>query len=374
MAEPVTAAALRHKPAPGAVDPDTKIPRAVIEAGKRAEELQRQSTGTAEPSVIATPETPQPETPPPETPPQEPPEQHEPEPQNGEPMDWERRFKGLQGRYDRDVRQTREQLNQMSESLNRLQHENATLRQPAPSATPTPPPSLLSEQEIADYGPEFVDVVRRVAREIATPLETEIVTLRNQLGYVQQETGNSFLNRMDETIGGIIKNWREINTHPRFVEWVKLPDVFSGAIRQTLMQEAWNAGDARRVAAFFQAFLAEEAAVDPQRANGQGRPASRMSITPTPSPVTAPQAAPSLALEDLAAPGRAHSAATPAEKPVYTSADIARFYTDVKLGRWRGREQQQAAIDADIMLAGREGRVIVDQRSVLPMNPNGAVR
>ena len=368
MAEPVTATVLRHKPPPGAVDPDTKIPQAVIDAGKRAEELQRVSNGTAEPSIVAPGE---------QEPPQEqhepPQEQHEPPPQPGDQNGWERRFKGLQQAYDRDVRQTREHLNQMSEQLNRLQQENATLRQPTPSAA-APPQSLLSEQEVADYGPEFVDVVRRVAREVSTPLESEIVSLRNQLGYVQQETGNSFLNRMDETIGAQIKNWREINQHPQFIEWVKLPDVFSGAIRQSLMQEAWNAGDARRVAAFFQAFLAEVAAVDPQRANGQSRPAPRMSITPTPSPVTSPQAAPSLALEDLAAPGRAHSAATPAEKPVYSSADITRFYTDVKLGRWRGREQQQAAIDADIMLAQREGRILVDQRSVLPMSPNGFAR
>lgn len=370
MAEPVTANALRHKPPAGAVDPDTKIPQAVVEAGKRAEELQRASTGTAEPSVVATPETP-PQEPPQEPPPQEPPQ--EPEPQPGDQNGWERRFKGLQARYDRDVRQTRDQLGQMSDQLNRLQQENSTLRQPPPSMA-TPPPSLLSEQEVADYGPEFVDVVRRVAREVATPLESEIVSLRNQLGYVQQETGNSFLSRMDETIGGMVRNWRDINTNPQFIEWVKLPDVFSGAIRQSLMQEAWNAGDARRVAAFFQAFLAEVAAVDPQRANGQHRPGSRMVVTPTQSPVAPPASTPSLALEDLAAPGRAHSAATPAEKPVYTSADITRFYTDVKLGRWRGREQQQAAIDADIMQAQREGRIIVDQRSVLPMNPNGAVR
>lgn len=380
MAEPVTANQIRHKMPVGAVDPDVKVPQAVIDQGKRAEEIQRQITGQAEPSVVATPPNDGDQFPDPNKalvqPPAEPPpgSEPEPEPEPQAPTDvasWERRFKGLQGRYDRDVRQVRGNIEQMSDQITRLQQENETLRR-TPIA-PTPVQSLLTEQEVQDYGPEFVDVVRRVAREVATPLETEITNLRSQLGYVQQETGNSFLNRMDDTIAAEVKNWRQINVHPRFVEWTKLPDVFSGVIRQELMQRAWNAGDAQRVIAFFQAFLAEEAAVDPQRANGQRRPASRMVVTPTPSPVTPPNGAtPQLALEDLAAPGRAHSAATPAEKPVYTSADITRFYNDVKLGRWRGREQQQAAIDADIMLAQREGRIIVDQRSVLP--PSGFTR
>jgi hypothetical protein len=383
MAQPVTVEALRARPVVGAVDSSVKIPQAVIDAGKRAEDIQRQLAGTAEPpaqspdgsETDADPSA-QPQVP---RSTRDEPAAGEPaagEPAAGDPANWERRFKGLQGRYDHDVRQVKDQLGQMSDQIQRLHSENASLRAArTPPAEPPPTQSLLSEQEIADYGPEFIDVARRVAREVAAPLHAEILNLRSQLGHVQQETGNSFLTRMDDQVGSQVKNWRELNVDPRFVEWTKLPDVFSGAIRQQLMQDAWNAGDARRVAAFFQAFLAEEAAVDPQRANGRPRPASRMTVTPTPSPVTAPQSAPRLALEDLAAPGRAHSASgAPAEKPVYTSADITRFYTDVKLGRWRGNEQQQAAIDADIMLAQREGRIVVDQRTAQPLTSNGAIR
>jgi hypothetical protein len=74
-------------------------------------------------------------------------------------------------------------------------------------------------------------------------------------------------------------------------------------------------------------------------------------------------------LANLASPGRAHSAGgSPAEKPVYTTAEITKFYTDVASGKWRGREQHQAAIDADIILAQREGRIIVNQRTQLPVD------
>ena len=34
-----------------------------------------------------------------------------------------------------------------------------------------------------------------------------------------------------------------LNQYQPFIEWVMLPDAYSGAIRQRLMQEAWDAGD-----------------------------------------------------------------------------------------------------------------------------------
>jgi hypothetical protein len=122
------------------------------------------------------------------------------------------------------------------------------------------------------------------------------------------------------------------------------------------------------VIAFFQAFLAEEAALHPPGGNGQVRTVPRTvvgdtSILPPPAAPTAP----TLDLATLASPGRAHSAGgAPAEKPVYTTAEITRFYTDVASGKWRGREQQQAAIDADIILAQRENRIIINPRTQLP--------
>jgi len=389
MALPTTADQIRAKAPADGIDPNVKIPRNITAQGERAEAIQRAITG--QPTADSNPPSPSGDLPrgapvdapgqpqeDPSTPQSEIPPAVGGEAEAAQPQDWERRFKGLQGRYDSDVRKVRESVNQMSDQIRQLQQENASLRMAAPSPVPpegTPPvETLLTPQEIEDYGQEFVDVSRRIAREVAAPLEAEIRNLRAGLGSVQQETGNSFMTRMDQSLGQLVgPQWQQLNRDERFVAWTKLPDVFSGAIRGSLMQEAWNAGDARRVAAFFQAYLAEEAAVDPQRANGQARPPQ---FNRTVSPVTPPtEQAPQLALEDLAAPGRAHSAGSnPAEKPVYTSADLTRFWTDVAHGKWRGREQQQAAVEADIMQAQKEGRIIVDQRSILPFDPRAPQR
>ena len=194
----------------------------------------------------------------------------------------------------------------------------------------------------------------------------EVQHLRDQLGQVQSETANAFMTRMNATIGGMVPNWQEVNRHPAFIQWVGLPEVYSGVIRQQLMQEAWNNGDAQRVAAFFRAFLAEEAAVDPRRAGVGAQPYRPAAFTPPATPVHRPT------LEQFAAPGRAQSGApAPTDKPVYTAQDITRFYTECSAGKWRTREAERAAIDADIIQAQHEGRIIPDQRSIRPMDWNG---
>jgi hypothetical protein len=379
MALPTSTAEIRNKQVPqGAVDPNVKIPQQILDAGKRSEAIQRAVAGEAEPSVAAQVEG-QAENGHDQTPPQGEPAPVQEPPRQGElplqqPVEdeasWERKFKSLEGRYESQLRRARESVTQLSQRLEQVENERNAMRNGSPQQQEAAPPATLSEQEIADYGPEFVDVMRRVAAETAGPLNEEIGRLRQQMGYVQQETGNAFLNRMNSSIGAVIPNWAELNKDPRFIQWSQLPDVFSGAIRKTLMQDAWNSGDPNRVAAFFQAYLAEEAATNPQGGNGQrSPPPSRMTVSDTPMPVT-PTPGASLDLSSLAAPGRAHSAASnPAEKPVYTAAEITRFYTDVAAGRWRGREQQQAAIDHDIILAQREGRILIDQRTQQPRDP-----
>ena len=402
MAEPVSAATLRAKTALSPVDPNIHLPKNIRDASKRAEILQQALVGEAEPSVLpptneqtppngvapTTPPAPSseaapppqaaapalppaaPPTPPPAAAPSPPQPPAEPE---LSPEEWRNRFSAMKGRFDR----MSEQVLMMGEQMHRLEAENAMLR----SAAPPPPPanghaptgSLITEQEMQDYGPEFVDLVRRAATEIAAPLHQEIQGLQNRLGQVQKETGNAFLTRMHATVGGLVPNWQDLNRDARFISWVQLPDVYSGVMRQQLMQDAWNSGDANRVAAFFRAFLAEEAAVDPRASARAPQPPPPASLAPgLPAAVPGVPLGTRLSLEHLAAPGRAQSSAQmPADKPVYTAQQITQFYTECAAGKWRTREADRAAIDADIIAAQHEGRIIPDQRTIRPMDWNG---
>jgi hypothetical protein len=89
-----------------------------------------------------------------------------------------------------------------------------------------------------------------------------------------------------------------------FHDWLKLPDSFTGAIRHKLLTAAYEQNQTPQVLAFFNGFLAQEAALAP--------------VTPG---APAPAADGKIPLDTLAAPGRAKTAAAnaPVEKPTFTT-------------------------------------------------------
>lgn len=260
---------------------------------------------------------------------------------------WEHRYKSMKGRYDR----ASDQLRNLSEQVASLQNVIATMR-----ATSTAPSSdeaeaaierLITPEEESDYGSEFLSVVGKKAKEEILPLikkyEAKIAQLEGQLqgvgGKIAQDARQQMLNQLDERV----PNWRDINRNETFLDWLQLPDLYSGAIRHELLKAAYERNDTPRVAAFFTGFLAEEAAVAP--AMGE---TGRSDAPAKPS------------LQDFAAPGRAKSAAAtsaPAEKPIFTRAQIAKFYADAAAGKFRGRDAERDRLEAQIFSAEREGRI-----------------
>jgi hypothetical protein len=281
---------------------------------------------------------------------------------------WENRFKALKGRYDADTRRSRETLEQFEQRMNEVAQENRKLKNPPPNFDQGTP-QMISEKERDDYGADLIDVIKRAAVEAVLPM---LKPLAQSVGQVQarvetteNETGRQFLSRMHGSMDSTVPGWQQLNEDPNFIAWTKRNDVFSGLNRQELLQKAWYAGDSNRVAAFFRTYLAEEAAVDPaasqarQQAYGNGY--AGHASGPAPS---SQQPAPRVTLEALAAPGRARAAATaPAGKPVWTAEGISSFYMDVAQGKFRGRDAERVATEADLMSAQHEGRIQVNPRT-----------
>lgn len=259
---------------------------------------------------------------------------------------WEHRYKSMKGRYDR----SESQIRQMSDQITSLQNVIAAMELRASSPVPvenTQTERLITPEEEQDYGSEFLNVVGKKAKEeilqANKKYEAKIAELEAKLqgvdGYVAQDARS----RMEQSLDERIPNWRDINFNPDFLSWLKLPDPYSGVIRHELLKAAYQRSDSPRVLAFFNGFLAEEAAVDPVIGE-TGR--------------TEAPAKPSL--EKFAAPGRAKTAAAsgaPAEKPIFTRADIAKFYADSAAGKYRGKEADKNRIEGQIFEAEREGRI-----------------
>jgi hypothetical protein len=154
---------------------------------------------------------------------------------------------------------------------------------------------------------------------------------------------------LDQQVEAAVPNYREIDSDPRWHRWLLGIDLYSGRVRQQLLNEAIAAASAPRVISFFKGFLNEEVAT------GHVEPAS------VPAASAPREAAVNLA--SLAAPGRARPAggdysSLPPEKPTYTRAQLRELYAAHRKGAYVGREAEWARIDADIIAAGREGRVM----------------
>lgn len=270
--------------------------------------------------------------------------------QDGESL--EHKYKSAMGR----LRKRDEQIAQLQDQVRNMQSVIASLdagstpgeAQPEKVTLGLDSASLVTEQEIADYGEDFLTVVGKRARQEMAPVLTayqkEIESLRSQLegfnGYVKQGSQEKLLSSLDTQV----PNWRDLNTDAGFLDWLGLPDPYSGGIRHDMLKAAFAQGDALRVAAFFKGFLSEEAVRAPA-ATGPELEGTRV---------------PKVSLQSLAAPGKAKTAAAgsaPTEKPIISRAEISKFYSDVASGTYKDRDAQKNKREAEIFAAQREGRI-----------------
>jgi hypothetical protein len=213
--------------------------------------------------------------------------------------------------------------------------------------------NLVTPKEIEDMGPEMIDIIRRLAREIAEPqlqtLRQEVGSLTAQLGRTSTTVVQSAREAMLSKLEQDLPEWHQINTAPEFHAWLALPDPYSGVMRKQLLVDAFEQNKAPQVLAFFRGFVSELAAATPA-----------VAPNPEPEPAVAPPTA-RVPLAQLAAPGRARTVATvpvPAEKPIIYTSDINAFYANKRKGAYVGREEEFLLHERELEAAMRENRVV----------------
>jgi hypothetical protein len=189
-------------------------------------------------------------------------------------------------------------------------------------------------------------VVTRAARQA---LEPKLNALQQENRELRQRVSQTGTTSVHDALDAKLPEWHEINRDPRFHQWLSLPDVYSGVIRNNLLRTAFQAADAPRVLTFFKGFLAEEAATGNAPAPQQNEP------------VTPPRVA-AVPLENLAAPGKARPASgtppsAPADVPSFTRAQVASFYDAVRKGAYNGREAEKIQYEKQIFAAQNAGRI-----------------
>jgi hypothetical protein len=372
-------------------DPGVRLPEAVMRAAARANELaEQQRTNTQNqpqsnvqmsfadvnsptPPVAERPQTNpllatrQPAPTPTPTP--------QPTPQsNGQAKQYsEDEFRAMVGRYEKSQKENQNLVSRVNE----MQRLLATVQSPPNNQvgrgdvtfnTPIAPRKYITPQDEKEWSVELIDMARRAAKEVA---EQELAPVRNEIGAVRQSLGNvqshvaldargQVYQRLESEFGA---DWdATINRDPEFLNWLGQIDPMTGLQRKNILQHAFEQGEASRVVATFKRYQAEQlAASSPVQTgrsspgNGAESPESGNATHSRSNPATTP----AVDLASLAAPGRARPGQTqaPPDKPIITGAEIAQFYSDVTKGKYKGHEEIQAQVEAQISEASREGRI-----------------
>ena len=291
----------------------------------------------------------------------------------------EHRYRVLQGKYNAEVPRLQAQLKDTQQRFESMQHQLNSTQQllanlgsqqaQAPHlAQAAPQPTLVTPKEVTEFGADLYDFVKRAAAEVAQPMVHTLEERFRPVAQTVQQLAPAVQQNREDTartsadmahekmcngLDDLAPGWETTNTSPEFQSWLDAVDPYAGAKRGAMLAQAYGSGDVTRVAHFFTGFQKEHAAVAPS--GQQAQPAAQG---------TNPGATPNVSLASLAAPGTGiggpGAAGTPNEsgqQRVYTQSEIAAFYTDVRKGAYRGRDADKQAIEKDIFLAQKTGRV-----------------
>jgi hypothetical protein len=347
---------------PNSIPPAVRARAAAVDAlygvtGKPVEPVAQEQAAPEPPPAQAEPETYSPEereaarqitAPPPEPAPQ---------PTAAEKRH-EARMKGNDKteQLKRTIDEMQQQMAQMGNELLRAQQALARPQAPSP---PPPPPTYITEQDVANYGNDLIDFTKRAAAQVVAP---QLQQMHQQNEEMRQRLAQEARHNLDQRVELAVPNYREIDRNPRWHNWLLSIDLLSGRVRQQLLNEAIAAADAPRVISFFRGFLQDEQATGHEPS---ASPLLSQAMPPRDQSVlsqAAPPREPAIPLASLAAPGRARPASggdafMQPDKPIYTRANLRDLYTAHRKGAYVGREAEWARIDADIIAAGREGRI-----------------
>jgi hypothetical protein len=313
------------------------LPRRIQEQLAEADRLEQQdsaaraATATVHPAVSSAADLVQaPTAPTPSAPPQAPPPPAQP-PAPAE--DFEQKYKTLQGMYNSEVPSLRRKAQEQDQTLARMAEQLRSLTEAKPAAPAEPQPS--EADDVRAMGPDLVEYVNRIAvrsmNAVLSRLEPRFAALEGQVKGVETKSAETAEQQFYALLTRLVPDWEQINTTDEWKKWCLTKDKVYGVPRQAGLDNAFARLDAEQVAVIFSVYK------------------DSLPKAPPPPP----------SLQDQLAPNASGGAAlpTPTVKPILSTKAINAFYRQLTQGEFNGREEQAAAIEAEINLAVAEGRV-----------------
>lgn len=246
---------------------------------------------------------------------------------------WEQRYKTLQGMQQAEVRSHKELKHQFEE----LQAEVEELRKPREVAAPI---SLVSDEEIVEFGADLLDVQRRITREEMTPvlaqvtrLEQENKALRKQMGNTDAQVASS---AFEQKLALAVPDFDTINDDPKWAAWLDDVDPILRGPRRIVAQAAYARGDIEAIASYVGMF------------KSTGKPVSAAATTAASE------------LKSQVAPMRSVSGTKElgdAQLRIYSEAETSKLFDKVGLLYRQGKTEEASKLDTELTLAYHQGRV-----------------
>lgn len=235
---------------------------------------------------------------------------------------WENKYKVLAGKYSAEVPALAAERRELRHKLQQLEKELETLKN-----APTPE-RLVKDEEIAEYGENLVDLIRRAAREEVASKDQEIEFLKSKLEAFEHQTQKNTVVDFYQRLGQLVPDWVAVNENKSFHKWLAQRDELTGLERQDMLQQAEADKDPERVAAFFNAWKKQTT-----------------NAVATANQQLASQVSPNAVVSDGPPPG----------KRLWTRAQVTEFYRQVRQGEIS--DEKALAIESEIQLASIEGRI-----------------
>lgn len=255
---------------------------------------------------------------------------------------WEQRFKTVDGMYRREVPELRAANKTLESKVVALTEQVAALTKATTQQPEAPKKPTIDQRDVDAFGADMMEMVNRYltgalqefraeVSSIAQNIDGRVTQLEQKVTGVSERTELTLEQQFYATLANLIPEWEQINARPRWLEWLAEVDPVYGVPRQQALDNALAHFDPQRAAAIFRQFIA---------------------LNPAPVPASP---------ETLRSPNGGGAAPAPQVAPAkkfITQKAVQDFYLAVSKGRYRGKEAEQAALEAEINLAAAEGRIV----------------
>jgi hypothetical protein len=266
----------------------------------------------------------------------------------------EQKYRTLQGMYNADIPRLNAQIREKNSAIADLNGRVVSLEAllgtiEMPSTPKNSATKYVTDDDVKEYG-ETIDVMRRAAREEADAVyQPRIIALEQALAKVQnlaprvegvvQNQEAAAVSQFYDILERAVPDWRGINDDPGFKTWLLQTDTLTGSNKQEALAHFEKTRNVQQIIKFFDEW---------KRISGSGEQSNPIHQ----------QNRGNAELERQVAPDRGRaSTLNGATKKSYTRADISLFYADVAKGKYKGREQEKATLEADILASTRDGRL-----------------